>query len=114
MPFEIFHQFPKRNAECLFDQAAMPDVSGQLKRQSTARSAHAEVLVGRRALRQYVGDGGKAQHIVDDCRLAEQSCKCRNRWLGAHHATAALKTLQHRCLFTTDIGSGATPYLEMK
>ena len=111
---EILDQLAERDAEGLLDQAAVLDVAGELEGQGAARPAHAIVLVGRTALGEDEGNGGKAQHVVDDGGLAEQALERRDRRLRPHHAALALEAFEHRGFLAADIGAGPAADFEME
>ena len=69
---EAFDQFAQSRAEGEFDESTVANVAGKLERLRSERPSDAVGGVGLRAVLKNPRRGGEAQHIVDDCRLAEQ------------------------------------------
>src|SRR6202453_593776 len=82
-PPKVFDEVAQSSAERQSDEAALCLVSCELERLRAERSAHAVGGVGLRAMLENPRRGRKAQHIVDDCRLAEEA---RNRGQRRLHA----------------------------
>ena len=111
---DVVDQFAQRDAEGGFEQAAMPDVAGELDRHGSARAAHAEVAVMRGALRQHHRHRRQRQHVVDDGRPAEQADMRRQRRFCPHDPALAFEAFEQRGLFAADIGAGAGAHLDVE
>ncbi len=109
---DVVHQLAQRDAEPDFEQSAVPDIARKLHGHRPARAAEADIRISRRPFGQDEGDGGKAQHIVDDGRPAEQSGQRGQRRLGADLAALALDTVEQRGLLAADIGARADAHLQ--
>src|SRR6202453_1645353 len=111
---KVFDEFAQSSAEREFDEAAVADVSCELERLRAQRSAHAVGGVGLRAMLENPRRGRKAQHIVDDCRLAEEARNRGQRRLHADLPALPLQALQERRLFAADICAGPESRLEVE
>src|ERR1700722_8300785 len=70
---KAFDEIAQSRAEGEFDEPAVANVAGKLKRLRAERPSHAISGIGLSAMLKNPRRGGEAQHIVDDRRLAEQA-----------------------------------------
>src|SRR5690606_12157500 len=96
------------------DQAAVLDVAGELDRERPPRAADAEVGVVLGALLEDYRHRRQREHVVDDCRLAEEALDGRQRRLVPNQAALAFEALEQRGLFAADVGAGAEADIDVE
>ena len=92
-------------------QSYLLDITGELKRLRSQRTARAVACVGLPTLVQDEGNGGKAENVVDHRGLAEQAFQCGKRRFGPNHAAAALQAFQHGGFLAANVRAGADAHL---
>ena len=115
---ELLDQLANGDAEGRLEDSAVRHIASDLHDLRTTTTTMAKCCIRGCTVGEDRGDGSKAEHVVDDCRLAPQSFDGGQRRLGAHDATLALDALHQRGLFATDVGASADsnvqPELEVR
>ena len=72
----------------------MLDIARELNRHCAARPAHAEIAIGRPALRKNEWHRGERNHVIYDGRLAEQPYMRGQRRLRPHLPALAFEAIE--------------------
>src|SRR5690606_4535524 len=106
-PAEIKEELTQRNPEGLFNQAAVLQITCQLKGLGSQRAPHAEFTVKVCATRENDRNGGQCQNIVYDGGPAEEARDGRQWRLGPYHAALALQALKQGCFLAANVCTSA-------
>ena len=102
------------NTEGDLDNTAPGNITGQLEHLGATGPLLSQDGIGIGAPGEYGWHAGDGQHIVNNGGSAKQTFDGGQGRLGTHHTPATFQTLQHRGLFTADIGAGTDPNSDIK